>query len=303
MMARPNINNALGAILLTLSWVFFTTEMVCVRIISSDLSIAQIGVFRVSAQVVVLLPFVLFSRGDVLRTTRLPMHFLRAGCSSSGMVLFYLAFAMLPFALATTLTFTQAMFLILFAAIFLGETIGSRRIGAVLVGFFGVLVVMRPGLGGFDPAMIVALVGALVAAALMIVTRSLSTSESRITIMLYSSWLGLLFISIPAALLWKPVLPEHWLLLGVVGGAGTIGQFLMVGAFQVAEASALAPIDYVRLVFAVVAGYLAFGEIPDLWTWSGSAIVVGSVAYATYRERLNARLRVTPAEEIQGKQL
>lgn len=281
--ARPQ--NFLGALLLTASWVFFTAEMVTARLLADDLSLPQISVFRLATQAIVLLPFLLLWPGRLLGTRRFPMHVLRAGLSTSGMLLFYLTFSLLPVALATTLTFTQAMFVTLLAAFFLAETIGRRRVIAVLVGFGGVLVVMRPGLAGFDPAMLVALAGAFVAALLMIVTRALSATEGRITIMLYSAWLGLAIVCVPAMLTWAPVRPEHWPLLGLLSIAGTIGQFLMVGAYQVAEASALAPVDYVRLVFAVAAGYLLFSEIPDVWTWIGAAIVVGSVGYTAHRER------------------
>ena len=291
----------LGAILLTASWVFFTTEMVTVRILSEDLSIAQIAVFRVTTQILLLLPIVIASRGAVARTGKLGTHVLRAAFSSGGMVLFYLAFAMLPLALATTLTFTQAMFVILLAALILKEAVGRNRIGAVIVGFVGVLIVMRPGFASVNPGMFIALFGALVAALLMIVTRSLSATESRVTIMLYSAWFGLLMIAAPAAMSWSAIRAEHWPLLALVGLAGTTGQFLMVGAFQVAEASALAPVDYIRLIFALIAGYVMFSEIPDVWTWIGAAIIVGSVSYAAHLDRRAANSIARPIAEGLGR--
>jgi len=292
--ARAAPRNALGAVLLTLSWIFFTTEIVIARILTEHLPTTQIAVFRMGVQALAFLPFILLSRGALLRTRRLPLHGLRAALSGAGMVLFYLAFAALPVAVATTLTFMQAAFLTLLAAVVLGEAIGPRRIGAVVFGFLGVLVVMRPGFGGFDPAMFYALGAAMVAACLMIVTRSLSSTDARFTIMAFSGTLGLAIVAVPAAFVWQPIAPEDWALLVGVGLAGTVGQFLMVGAFQIAEASAMAPVDYVRLIFAVAAGYLVFGEIPDLWTWIGSAIIVGSVVYTTHRERQTARRAPAP---------
>lgn len=281
--------NVLGTVLLTVSWVFFTTEMVVVRILSETLSVWQVAVFRQGTQVIALAPFIVLTKGAVLRTGRLPLHGARALCSSGGMILFYLAFALLPLALATTLTFLQAMFVILLAAVLLGERIGPRRIAAVIAGFAGVLIVMRPGVAAVEPGMLVALAGAFVAALLMIITRSLSATESRLSIMLYSSTFGLLLVALPAVWMWQPLEAHHLPLLLLVGVAGTTGQFLMVGAFQVAEASALAPVDYVRLIFAVIAGYAMFGEVPDIWTWAGAAVIVGAVAYATHRERVLTR--------------
>lgn len=285
----PVTRNAFGALLLTLSWIFFTTELISARLLAPDLSVSQIAVFRLLPQALIFVPIVLMTRGEVIRTRRLRLHLTRAGFSSVGMMLFYLSFAFLPVAVATTLSFTQAIWLIALAALVLHERIGPRRIGAAVAGFIGVLVVMRPGVTAFDPAMLYPLAAALAAACLMTVTRRLSATESRLTIMFYSAWLGLAFIAIPTGLLWQPIRAEHWPLLAVVGVTGTIGQFLMVGAFQVAEASALAPVDYVRLVFAVLAGYFLFAEIPDMWTWIGSAIIIGSVGYVTHRERQLSR--------------
>lgn len=179
--------NVLGGVLLATSWIFFTTEMVAVRMLSDALSVAQIGIFRLGTQVIALLPILALSKGHVLKTRRLPLHFVRAGCSALGMLAFYLAFSMLPLAVATTLTFLQAMFVLVLAALLLGESIGPRRIGAVVVGFAGVLIVMRPGFVQVDPGMLIALAGTLAGSLLMIVTRSLSATESRMTIMGFSA--------------------------------------------------------------------------------------------------------------------
>ena len=291
MTEAPPPQNALGALLLTTSWVFFTTEMVTVRVLSETLSVWQIASFRLGIQALAFLPMILWTRGAVLRTSRLPLHIGRALSSAAGMVLFYLAFVMLTFALATTITFMNAIFVMILAALFLGETLGPRRILAVIFGFVGVLVAMRPGVGPLEMGMLVALAGAFLAATLMIITRSLSSSESRFTIMAYSAWLGLAMIALPAALTWQSLETWHLPLLALVGVAGTTGQFLMVGAFQIAEVSALAPVDNTRLVFAVLAGFLVFGELPDAWTWAGTAIIVTAVAYATNREHLAAKAK------------
>ncbi|MEM8664839.1 MAG: EamA family transporter, partial [Pseudomonadota bacterium] len=172
-----------GAGLLVLAWVFFTTEMVGVRMLSDELPIAQIAAVRTGVQAVLMLALLGLVGRSVIATKRLPLHGARALCSQGGMVLFYLAFALLPLALATTLTFMQAAFVTVLAAIFLGETIGWRRVAAVVVGFLGVLIVMRPGFGGFQPAMLFALGAAAASAALMTITRSLSLSDGRWTVM------------------------------------------------------------------------------------------------------------------------
>ena len=287
----PATRNALGAAILAFSWVFFTIEMVLARILSKDLPIAEIAVFRLLTQILVLLPMLIFVGSSLLKTARIRHHVLRAALSSGGMILFYLTFSLLPVAVATTLTFTQALFVSIMAALILREFVGPRRIIAIIVGFAGVLIVMRPGFGDFDAAMFIALAGAFVASALMIMTRSLGQTEHRLTIMAYSAGFGLCFV-LPYALLdWKPIEAALWPMLAVLSLCGTFGQFLMVGAYQMAEASALAPIDYVRLVFAVIAGYAVFSEIPDIWTFTGSAVIVLSAFYTSHREQVQARTR------------
>lgn len=269
--------NLLGAILLGTSWIFFTVEMTVVRLLVPEFSIYLIVFLRLATQALLLAPLAFRDWNRISGTSRFKLHFLRASLSVVGMALFYFAFANLPMATATTLTFTVPAFVSILAALFLSERVGLTRSIAIVLGFIGVLVIMRPGFTIFEPAMIVALLGAFFAACLFVVTRSLSLSESRVTIMFYSAWLGLAVVSIPAYLNLATINPVAALKLGIVGLFGTIGQFLMVGALQIAEASAIAPVDYVRLLLALSAGFFVFGEVPDIWTWSGAAIIVSAV--------------------------
>ena len=269
--------NLLGAILLGTSWLFFTVEMTFVRLLVPDLSIYLIVFIRLATQAILLAPLAFHDWNEISGTSRFKVHFLRATLSLLGMVLFYFAFANLPMATATTLTFTVPAFVSILAAMFLRERVGLARSLAILLGFIGVLVIMRPGFTIFEPAMIVALLGAFFAACLFVVTRSLSLSESRFTIMFYSAWVGLLIVSIPAYMSLTTIDTVDAVKLGIVGLFGTIGQFLMVSALQIAEASAIAPVDYVRLLLALMVGFFIFGEVPDIWTWSGTAIIVAAV--------------------------
>lgn len=269
--------NLLGAILLGTSWLFFTVEMTFVRLLVPDFSIYLIVFLRLATQAILLAPLAFHDWNKISGTSRFKLHFLRATLSVLGMVLFYFAFANLPMATATTLTFTVPAFVSILAAVFLSERVGLNRLLAILLGFIGVLVIMRPGFTIFEPAMIVALLGAFFAACLFVITRSLSLSESRFTIMFYSAWLGLAVVSIPAYMNLVTINLVDALKLGIVGLFGTIGQFLMVGALQIAEASAIAPVDYVRLLLALMVGFFIFGEVPDLWTWTGSAIIISAV--------------------------
>lgn len=285
-----------AGLLLVIAWVFFTTEMIAVRVLTADYAVAQMAAVRIGAQAVLFGAVAAVTGWTIARTARIHLHGLRALCSQTGMLLYYYAFAVLPLAVATTLTFTQAIFLLVLAVLFLGERVRWRRTAAVAAGFIGVLIVLRPGFEAVHPAMIGALFGAFVSATLLAITRSLSLTDGRWTVMFWSAFLGTALAAIPAALVWVPIAPEHLPLFALVAASGMMGQFLMVGAFQLAEASALAPVDYVRLVFAVAAGYVLFNEIPDLWTIVGSAIVLASAATIVRRTRtVRAPGSATPA--------
>ena len=269
--------NLLGAILLGTSWIFFTVEMTVVRLLVPEFSIYLIVFLRLATQAILLAPIAFSDWNNIAGTSRFKLHFLRASLSVVGMALFYYAFAKLPMATATTLTFTVPAFVSILAAHFLSERVGLTRSLAIVLGFLGVLIIMRPGFITFEPAMVVALLGAFFAACLFVVTRSLSFSESRFTVMFYSAWLGLAVVSIPAYINLETINLVDALKLGIVGLFGTAGQFLMVGALQIAEASAIAPVDYVRLLLALMVGFFMFDEVPDLWTWAGSAIIISAV--------------------------
>lgn len=274
-----------GALLLILAWVLFTAEMVIVRGLASQLSVVQIGFVRLAVQLLAFLPFIIWRPKVLLGTKRLRVHLLRAGCSALVMPIYYFAFAILPFAVVTTVTFTQALFLVVLAGLIAKEKIGRRRWLATAVGFLGVVVIMRPGMATFEPMILFVLVGALIAAFLMLLTRQLGQSESALTIMTYVCLFGTLFLTLPAWFVWRPPDPTAWRLLLLAAVIGTVGQFLFVYAFKCAEASALAPIDYVRLIFAVIVGYWLYNEIPDHWTWIGALIIIGSALTVTRLEQ------------------
>lgn len=281
--------NVRGSALLIGAWVFFTAEIVSVKLLATHLPVAEIVLFRVASQLLMLTPYVVRNGTGAFRTRHFPMHLLRSASTICGMSGFYFAFATLPLALATTFSFTKAFFVIALAALLLGERVGWRRWSATAVGFLGVLVVMRPGFTVFEWAMLAALGGSLAGSVVYLSTKRLSATEPTATIMLYVGLLTTLGMVGPALAVWVPPLSTDWGLIALVCGAGFIGQFMVIRALTAAEASALAPVDYVRLVFAGIAGFLVFGEVPDAWTLGGSSIIVFSTLYITRREAQLAR--------------
>jgi drug/metabolite transporter (DMT)-like permease len=177
----------------------------------------------------------------------------------------------------------------------LGEWIGARRWAAVGVGFCGVLLITRPGLGGAQPAALFS-VGATVSYALYaVITRIVSRTDSNQTSLFYSNLVGALVLLPIVPFVWRdPPSWQSWALLVIVGVLGSSGHFCMIAAHRLAPASVLSPFIYTQLVWVVLLGYLVFDHLPTAWTVAGATIVVGSGLHLLHRERKVGRF---PASE------
>jgi drug/metabolite transporter (DMT)-like permease len=196
---------------------------------------------------------------------------------------------MLPLADVTALSFTAPLFATVGAALLLSEHVGARRWTATLVGFFGALVIIRPGAGTFTGASLVALASAVAIAAAQLSVKSLSRTEHPNAIVLIMGLLMTPMSLFPAAFVWTWPNWSTFLWLLLLGLVATIGQVFLVRAMQAADASAVMPFDFSRLIFASALGWLMFGERPDAWTWVGAAIIVAATVYIARREANLAR--------------
>ncbi len=272
-----------------LSFGFFTCETIGTRMIGDELPIIQLVFIRSVAQLAILLPFVLRAGSAALRTSHFPLHALRGGLTVVGLYAYFYSYAHLPMASAVSISFARNLFIVAFAAMVLGEIVRWRRWTATIVGLLGVVVVMRPGVGEFSPAYAVAVFGAATGAAITLTTRALATREAPVQIMAYIAIITTLGTLVPGLLAWQMPTAAQALWLLVIGICGPAGQYLSIRAFRLGEASALAPVDYARLLYAVAAGYLIFAELPDRYTVAGAAIIVASTLYITLREAQLAR--------------
>jgi drug/metabolite transporter (DMT)-like permease len=180
---------------------------------------------------------------------------------------------------------------VLVAALIAGETVRWRRWSATIVGFVGVLVMVRPGEGTLQPGALVAIANAAMVAISILLVKRLSDSETPLMILTQFALFSTLILLLPALWVWR--WPDLWgwvLALGVALSA-TVGQYFWVQAFKVGEMSAVAPFEYLRLPFAVFVGWLIWGEMPVIWTYVGAAIVVASALYIAHREHQLARER------------
>jgi len=167
----------------------------------------------------------------------------------------------------------------------LKEKVGPRRLAAVLVGFVGVAVILRPDRGDFDLWSLLPLAMAACYASFMILTRMIRNAAPPLNSLFYTAIVGAVVATIPLPFVWQTPEPLHWLGFAAMGLIGGTGHFLMIRAFEKAEASAIAPFIYTELIWAIAAGFLVFGDVPTLEMLIGAGVIVASGGYVLYRER------------------
>jgi drug/metabolite transporter (DMT)-like permease len=293
----PNVQ---GALWLVSGGFIFTCNGVMIRLLSEQMEGVQTAFFRAFFSVILLLPMMLSGRVKPWHSTRKTGHFWRTFMGTVSMVLGFYAISMLPLADATALGFSQPLFSVCVAALVIGEKVRWRRWSATVVGFIGVLVMVRPGAGTLQPGALVALANAAAVAFSILLVKRLSDSETPLMILTqFAIWSTLLLV-LPAIWVWRWPDAWGWTLAVGVSASATIGQYFWVQAFKSGEMSAVAPFEYLRLPFAVFMGWLIFGQMPEIWTFVGAAIVIGSALYIAQREaqlakeRRLAALRATP---------
>ena len=284
----PNVQ---GAVWLVAGGFIFTINGAMIRMLSFEIEGVQTAFFRGFFSVLFLIPLIASGRVKPWQSKRLQGHFWRTFMGTCSMVLGFYALAMLPLADATALAFSQPLFSVVLAAVVLHEKVRWRRWTATVVGFIGVLVMVRPGASSLQPGAVVALCNAMSVAVSVLLVRRLSNSETPLMILTQFALFSTLFLVGPAIWFWRWPTPLGWTLAVGVALTATLGQYFWVQAFASGEMSAVAPFDYLRLPFAVFVGWLIWGEMPVIWTYVGAAIVIASALYIAYREATLARER------------
>jgi drug/metabolite transporter (DMT)-like permease len=201
----------------------------------------------------------------------------------------------MPLADAVAIGFAKSFFVTIFAIWFLKEVVGLRRWLAVGIGFVGVLVMMRPGSEGFDPNSIYALLGAAGAGLVMVIIRKLSETDKPITTLSYQAFLVAICVAVPAYYYWQAPTAAEWGLMVAIGVMSYGSQLLNIYAYGWGEASVLASLDYVRLLYATLLGWLVFNTLPGPYTWIGALVIIAASIYTVQRERkVNASLARSP---------
>jgi drug/metabolite transporter (DMT)-like permease len=288
-------DNLKGILFLLLASIALSLMALLIKLLGQHLHVTQILLLRQLGMLVMVLPAIMQKFPGSLRSNRPGLQILRLLFALVAMLGGFSAIIYLPLADATAIFFAKSFFVTIFAVLILGEVVGVYRWGAVGVGFVGVLVMLQPGTDNFSIYSLASLAGAAGAGAVMILLRILSRHDSADTILTWSA-LGIgLVMAAPAIYFWQPPTTGEWALLGALAVASYLGQRCNIFAYKHGEASLLASLDYTRLLWATLLGYLVFGDLPGAPTWTGAAIVVAAALFTIYRETRRKRVWTSAA--------
>jgi len=283
--AGAKVDNRRGALLLAAAALVFTGEVTMVRLLGDAASNGQIVFSRAAVQLIVVATWIVLRDPGLARTARPRLHLLRGLTSLVCWWLYYRSFQVLDLGLATTLTFTTSLFVVAFAPLVLRERVGRARWLATAFGFGGVALASGVGSVALEAGIVYGLGAAAAAAVLVFLNRMLARTEATATIML---WIGVVATlgTLPGVLLdWRPLDAEALGLVLLAGALGTGGMVLTIEAYRVGEVSALAPFPYLRIVFALAAGYALFAERIAASTLAGAGVIIVCAFVASRGER------------------
>ena len=279
-------SNSSGIIWALCAAALFAIVLAMAKIAVTEYHVLQILFFRQLVIFVSALPTIARSFPHSLKTKHPFIHSIRLLGAFTALSCGIWAVAVLPLTTATTLSFAQVFFVALLAFWFLKEPVGVHRISAIVLGFIGVLIVMRPGVDGIiDINALIPVLGAAGAAIAITSVRKLSQTETTATLLVYQAVFVGTLAGIP--LLWLWVTPDlgGLIFLLAMGVLATMGQWVGVKALRLGEASVVGNMEYTKLIYAAVLGLVLFNEIPDIYTLLGAGIIVGSAIYIFQRER------------------
>lgn len=247
-----------------------------VRSVADEVGALETSALRFLWAVPLMLPWLIRSRGRVLHTRRHGLHFLAGVMTVVSTLCLFAALSFLPLAFATSLSFTAPLFAAVMAIVILKERVNAARWITIAVGFAGVLIILRPGVAPISPVSMLPLGFAIAYAFWFILMKRLGSTEQKTTTTFYQTVWAALLLTLVALPEWQwPSWDATWR-SAAMGGLGTAAIFLVAWAFDLAEASLIAPFDYIRLPLIALIAYLAFGEVPDIFTVLGALVIVGA---------------------------
>ena len=268
-----------------LAWVMLPIMDGIAKYLSSDIHVLQITWARYFFTVFFTLPIIFFLFKKYFVWTKKPkLQFLRGLILLIANICFFYSISVISLAKALTLAFIAPLIVTAFSPFFLGEKVGYRRWLAVIIGFVGSLVVIRPGFVEINFASIAALITGFMYGFYLIITRKLSSSDNPLLTLLLTGVVGAVIISLVMPIVWVQPSLKQWSLMAAVGIFACIGHFFLILSLKYADASKLAPFSYFEIVTNIFIGYYFFGDFPDNWTFLGLFIIISAGVYIYRRE-------------------
>ena len=269
-----------------LAWAILPFMDVIAKYLSADMSFLQITWARYFFTVFFAFPFMFFFfKKELIWTTEPKLQTIRGLLLFSANVLFFYSISIISMAKALTLAFVAPLITTALSPLILKEKVGLKRWSAVIVGFIGSLIVIRPGFLDFNLATVAGLGTGFFYGLYLIVTRKLHTSDSPLLTLLLTGVVGLFIGSFIVPFVWIQISIEQWLLLALMGIFACLGHFFLILSLKYADASKLAPLGYFEIVTNVILGYYFFSDFPDYWSWFGLLIIIFSGVYISFREQ------------------
>ena len=252
---------------------------------------------RLLFALLLILPFAFRARLTFGKTQQLKTHMLRSAVGICAMWLWFISISLVPITDQTALSFLAPIFTTLGAMFFLQEIVRIRRWLAIIIGLFGAVVIVRPGFAELSGGHLSAVGSAMMMGMSMLLIKYLTAKDSPLMIVFYSHVFMTVLAFVPAMLVWSHFPPELYLYLTGFAPFAFFGHFALAKAYSLADASFIAALDYARLPFAALIGWLMFAEFSDIWTWIGASIIFASAFYIVRREMELARSRGADAPE------
>jgi drug/metabolite transporter (DMT)-like permease len=254
----------------------------------------QIVFLRIGFAIVAFLPLILWRGTEIFRTRHIGLYGARVVIGLVGMTLWFAALGHITVGEVTAIGFLAPVIGTVGAALILRETVRWRRWSATLVGLAGALVILRPGIVEVETGTLLALGAALGMSASGILIKSLTGRDDPDKVVLIALVFQAPIALVPALLVWQPLEVDLWAVFAALGVVGMLGHITLTRAFRAADASLVMSLEFARLPFAVLYGFLLFGELIDLWTWAGGGIIFVAALYTAHRERQLRRAEPVP---------
>ena len=273
------------AIILIVISVFFGTMMLTfLKLAQEDVNVYVAGFFRFLFGFLIIFPYILKSKFTVFKTNHLKKHFLRAVLNLPSMILYFSALTMMPIEKVTAISFVVPLMVTILAVLFLGEKIYIYRSLALVLGFVGMLIILRPGIIEISIGVYMALASSFMWSVVIIITKKIAKDDSSITILSYGYMFMTIFSFIIVLFHWQTPSLQTLIYLFFAGLSGTLLHLCINHAYKLVDVSLTQPYSFLSLVFASLIGLYVFNETPDLFTWIGASVIFFGVLIISYRE-------------------